>query len=81
MLSPVEEKDRVSQGVSLNLNFSKPIVNHNVISGPISVPGSTPQLGGIKLPMTNGPFPVSYFSKIDDPIDNRLISFLKNTSK
>ena len=61
--------------IKFDTNLTKPISNSNV-----STPGGfsyNNNLENLKLP-PNGPFPISYFSKVGDQLDNKLISFLKN---
>jgi hypothetical protein len=55
--------------------LANPINNKNV-----NIPGSmvySSKIENLDIP-PNGPFPISYFSKNGDQLDNKLISFLKN---
>jgi hypothetical protein len=77
ILTPLEDKnEKVSKIKHSKLSITKPIINHNV-----GIPGSIVQdnspLNNENIP-SNGPFPISYFSNLDNPLDSKLISFLKN---
>jgi hypothetical protein len=75
-LSPVPETEKIS-GIKYNSLTTKPITNINAEVVP-TPPGSL-NTESLKMP-TNGPFPISFFSHDEAPMDKKLISFLKNNN-